>query len=246
MSRGLEKRAFLTELGVDRFDLSALSPNRRAWLAQTGRQQTNQALARLASERRYPVLAAFCVEALERVTDDAIEVFDRALGSAGRAAQRKRDELDRRGRRDTQTTVRRFIELSGAVLEAHDAGCRRSRQSVWCAQPCNVVPVPSHGSCSRTSRPSAVRQASVSRPSTGPASVARSAARDESGPGSRPRRCAYNGGRVATILRVADCCCSDVASLLQTRGQVVNTGAKPGADPTRAHAARAGQRAGGR
>jgi hypothetical protein len=31
-----------------------LPPNRRAWLAQTGRQQTNQALARMALERRYP------------------------------------------------------------------------------------------------------------------------------------------------------------------------------------------------
>ena len=65
LSRELDKRAFLiSELGVERFDLSGLPPNRRAWLAQTGRQQTNQALARLAPERRYPVLVAFCVEAL--------------------------------------------------------------------------------------------------------------------------------------------------------------------------------------
>lgn len=61
LSRELQKRAFLIgEIGVGRFDLSGLPPNRRAWLAQTGRQQTNQALARLAPERRYPVLAAFC------------------------------------------------------------------------------------------------------------------------------------------------------------------------------------------
>jgi TnpA family transposase len=123
MHRELDKRAFLIEtVGSDRFDLSGLPPNRRAWLAQTGRQQTNQALARMVPERRYPVLMAFCVEALERATDDAIEVFDRALGAADRAAQRKREELDRRGRRDIQTTVRRFIDLSQLVLEAHDSG----------------------------------------------------------------------------------------------------------------------------
>ena len=47
LDRELEKRAFLiAELGADRFDLEALPPNRRAWLAQTGRQQTNQALSR--------------------------------------------------------------------------------------------------------------------------------------------------------------------------------------------------------
>ena len=123
MRRELDKRAFLVErVGADRFDFSGLPPNRRAWLAQTGRQQTNQALARMAPERRYPVLMAFCVEALERATDDALEVFDRALGAADRAAQRKREELERRGRRDIQTTVRRFIDLSQVVLEAHDSG----------------------------------------------------------------------------------------------------------------------------
>ncbi len=122
MRRELDKRAFLVgQVGADRFDLSPLPPNRRSWLAQTGRQSTNQALARMTPERRYPILMAFCVEALERATDDALEVFDRALGAADRSAQRKREELDRRGRRDIQTTVRRFIDLSQIVLEAHDA-----------------------------------------------------------------------------------------------------------------------------
>lgn len=74
----LDKHAFLmAELGVDRFDLAGLPPNRRAWLAQIGRH-SQQALAR--------------------------------------------EELERRGRRDTQVTVRRFIDLSGVVLEAHDSG----------------------------------------------------------------------------------------------------------------------------
>jgi TnpA family transposase len=119
----LEKRRFLIdEVAADRFDLDGLPPNRRAWLAQTGRQSSNQALARLGLERRYPVLMCFCAEALERVTDDALEVYDRALGAADRAAQRKREELDRRARRDTQTTVGRFVDLARVVLEAHDAG----------------------------------------------------------------------------------------------------------------------------
>lgn len=123
MRRELDKRAFLIEtVGADQFGLSALSPNRRSWLAQTGRQQTNQALARMAPARRYPVLMAFCVEALERSTDDALEVFDRALGAADRAAQRKREEVERHGRREVQMTVRRFIDLSRVVLKAHDSG----------------------------------------------------------------------------------------------------------------------------
>ena len=103
----------------------------------------------------------------------------------------------------------------------------RSLHTVWCAQPDNVVELLSHGSCSRTSRPSAVRHASVSRPSTGPASVARRAARDESGPGSRPRRCAYNWGSVVTTSRMTGRSPSHVAPLLPTRCRVVNTTLSP-------------------
>jgi ThiF family len=72
----------------------------------------------MAPERRYPVLMAFCVEALERTIDDAIEIYDRALGGADRAAQRKREDLERRARRDTQATVRKFVDLSSVILEA--------------------------------------------------------------------------------------------------------------------------------
>lgn len=47
LRRELDKRAFLLgKLAADRFDLSSLPPNRRAWLAQTGRQQTNQRRSR--------------------------------------------------------------------------------------------------------------------------------------------------------------------------------------------------------
>jgi hypothetical protein len=48
--------------------------------------------------------------------------YDRALGGADRAAQRSARRLERRGRRDIQSTVRRFIDLSSVVLEAHDSG----------------------------------------------------------------------------------------------------------------------------
>ena len=66
------------------------------------------------------MLVCFCAEALERVTDDALEVFDRALGAADRAAHRRHEELRRHHSGDTQTTVKRFIDLAQAVLEAYD------------------------------------------------------------------------------------------------------------------------------
>jgi hypothetical protein len=89
----LEKRAFLIdELGADRFDLEGLPPNRRRGWRRPDASRPIRALARMAPERRLPVLMAFCVEALERTTDDTIEIYDRALGATDRAAQRKREE----------------------------------------------------------------------------------------------------------------------------------------------------------
>ena len=69
-----------------------------------------------------------------------------------------------------------------------------------CAQPDTVVPRSSSGSCTSTSSPSAVRQQSVSRPSSGCWSVRWSAASEESGPYARPRRWAYSAGSAPITL----------------------------------------------
>ena len=106
MRRELSKRAWVIEqVGADRLDLGVLPPNRLAWLAQIGRRSTSQALSRLDERRRYPVLACFCAEALAQATDDAIDVFDKALGAADRAAQRKNEDRRRSQGRDTQDTT---------------------------------------------------------------------------------------------------------------------------------------------
>ncbi len=123
LRRELDKRAYLSErIGPEGLDLEALTPSRRAWLAQLGRRSSNQALARMDPVRRYPVLACFCADMLERSTDDALEVFDRAIGRLDRGAQREQQDLRRRHGRQTEATVRRFIEIARIVLEAQEAG----------------------------------------------------------------------------------------------------------------------------
>jgi hypothetical protein len=87
-------------------------------LLQIGRRTTSQALSRLDDRRRYPVLVCFCAEVLAQATDDAIDVFDKALGAADRTAQRKHDDRRRSQGRDTQDTIKRFIELGRLVLQA--------------------------------------------------------------------------------------------------------------------------------
>ena len=59
LRRALEKLAYLRGAGIDGWDLTVLTPNRRQLLAQLGRKSTNQALQRTPEVRRYPILIAF-------------------------------------------------------------------------------------------------------------------------------------------------------------------------------------------
>jgi Domain of unknown function (DUF4158) len=78
----LEKRACCRRWGVDRWDVSSLSPNRLKFLAQIARRSTNQALQRMPERRRYPILVAFLYQTLVDLTDEALDLFDRCLADA--------------------------------------------------------------------------------------------------------------------------------------------------------------------
>lgn len=54
----------------------ATRPNRQKRLTAVVRSKTNQALSRLADEKRYPMLVAFCLEAYVTLTDYVLRLFD--------------------------------------------------------------------------------------------------------------------------------------------------------------------------
>lgn len=94
----LDKLSYLRDLGADRLDLATLNPNRLKFLASLGRRHTNQALRRLAPERRYPVLLAFVADAHAEITDEIVDLFDRLLAQAD-ARQGGRSTSSARGPR---------------------------------------------------------------------------------------------------------------------------------------------------
>jgi hypothetical protein len=65
----LEKYDFLEQLGVQSWDLSSLSENRKKKLAFLSRSNSNAHLQRMLSVRRYPVLVCFLKESLLDITD---------------------------------------------------------------------------------------------------------------------------------------------------------------------------------
>ena len=113
----VRKLAVLREMGADQLDLSAVNPNRLRRLAGLGRRHTNQALKRLAPERRYPILLAFLAEAFRETTDEVVDLFDRCLQQADSHARRELEEFRRGAKKATDEKVRLFREIGKILLD---------------------------------------------------------------------------------------------------------------------------------
>ena len=124
----LEKRACCRRWGVDRWDVSSLTPNRLKFLAQIARRSTNQALQRMPEQRRYPILVAFLYQTLVDLTDEALDLFDRCLAEAYHRASRDLEDFRLSVARSTNEKVRLFREIGRVVLDpkVKDADLRRA------------------------------------------------------------------------------------------------------------------------
>ena len=71
----LDKFVHFKSWFVDQWDVTGINPNRQKLLARLGSRYTNQALQRMAEERRYPILVAFLTQTLMDVSDELIEYF---------------------------------------------------------------------------------------------------------------------------------------------------------------------------
>jgi len=114
----IAKLTYLRGLGADAWELTALTPNRRKLLARIGRRATNQALQRTPPERRYPILLAFLEQAVEEVTDEVVDLFDRALTNSYARARRDLDEFLCLIARATNEKVVLFRAMGRVVLNS--------------------------------------------------------------------------------------------------------------------------------
>jgi TnpA family transposase len=113
----LKKLAFLRGIEADRWDLSAMNPNRLKHLAKLGRRYTAQPLQQQAPERRYPVLVAFLHDSCAQITDEVVDLFDRCLSQADARARRQLEEFRKGAARATNEKVRLFAELGVILLD---------------------------------------------------------------------------------------------------------------------------------
>lgn len=113
----LEKIAKLRTSELAKRDLSALNPNRLKLLARIGGKATNQALARLTPERRYPILLAFLHQTLTDTIDEAADLYDRCLGDAYSRAGRELEEFRKSVAKTTNEKVSLFQTIGRIVID---------------------------------------------------------------------------------------------------------------------------------
>lgn len=113
----LDKLRYVRQWDIESWPLDRLTPNRLKFLAQLGQKATNQALQRMAPNRRYPILVAFLWQMRELLTDEIVELFDRCLAHAHSRAARDLDVFRRTSARATNEKVRLFHDLARIVLD---------------------------------------------------------------------------------------------------------------------------------
>jgi TnpA family transposase len=113
----LEKLAWLQRGEVHQWEGSALTPNRQKFLAQVAYRSTNQALQRMAAERRYPLLLAFVQQTLVEITDEVLDLFERCLAETEARASHDLVEFRATVACATNEKVRLFSELGHIVLD---------------------------------------------------------------------------------------------------------------------------------
>ncbi|MBY0331339.1 MAG: Tn3 family transposase [Acetobacteraceae bacterium] len=114
--------AALRGIGLGDERRRAVHANRYAILAREARILPARELLRLAPERRRATLVAFTVERQAALTDLAVEMFDKLVGTARRTADRRHEENLLAQAKALAVVAHDHAALGRALLEARSAG----------------------------------------------------------------------------------------------------------------------------
>jgi len=116
----IERFEFLQSLGIERERALSIHRNRLLQLAREGAIITQQSILRLKPNRRYAMLVAIVLELMTKLTDDAIDMFDRMLGSMFAKSLQRKAERFHAGGKVMVERMGLLTRVVRAVLEARD------------------------------------------------------------------------------------------------------------------------------
>jgi len=122
LARLIEQLDHLRQIKLEPDVRAAVHPDRVKQLAQEGTRLTAQHLRALSVARRRATLLVTVLETTERLTDDAIGVFDRLIGRLFRRAERRASTELQRNARTINEKVRLLTKIGGALIDAKESG----------------------------------------------------------------------------------------------------------------------------
>jgi len=122
LTKLIEQIDHLRQIGLDPGVRAAAHPDRIKQLVQEGARLTAQHLRALSPARRRAILLVSVLDTTERLTDDAVGVFDRLIGRLFRRADRRASAELQRDARTINEKVRLLTKIGGALIDAKDSG----------------------------------------------------------------------------------------------------------------------------
>ena len=120
LARIVEQLTCLRAVGLDPACAEGVHPERLCKLAREGGRYTAQHLRALSLLRRRATLVATVLDAMARLTDDGVGLFDRAVGRMFRRAEAREEGTLLRDARAINDKVRLLVRLGGALIAAKD------------------------------------------------------------------------------------------------------------------------------
>ncbi|MBA2692397.1 MAG: DUF4158 domain-containing protein, partial [Rubrobacter sp.] len=118
----LERLEFLRSLGLPDAAGKSVHQNRLTRLAREGAKTTPQHLRRFDAPRRRATLVAYLTERSAELSDVALEMHDRMIGSLMNKAERMRDEGFRKHGKAINEKVGLYATLGEALIAARETG----------------------------------------------------------------------------------------------------------------------------
>ena len=122
LARLVEQLAALRAIALDPACAEGAHAERLRKLAREGARFTAQHLRALSPLRRHATLVATVLETTTRLTDDAVALFDRAVGRMFRRAEVREQNALLHEARAINDKVRLLVKLGSALIEARDNG----------------------------------------------------------------------------------------------------------------------------
>lgn len=131
INQTLEKISFLQQLGVDKWDMSSISINRKKRLANIARNNSNSYLQRLNPKKRYPILICFVWESLLDTTDIVLVMYNDFWLQANNTAKKSLEAYQQGLSKIKATALQSITDITLMAIDENIDSITTLRENIY-------------------------------------------------------------------------------------------------------------------